>query len=183
MESCETNIKGVLVVKPDVYRDERGFFTETYSKKRYSMLGIKEDFVQDNYSFSVKGTLRGLHYQLMHPQAKLVRVLKGEVFDVAVDLRRESPTFGNYFSLTLSDTNLYQLFMPAGIAHGFFVLSESAHFEYKCSEYYYAKDQHGLLWNDETVNINWPSGEVLLSDQDSNFVRLSEKRSEDLPVI
>ena len=184
MECSKTNIEGVLVVKPDIYEDDRGFFTETYSERNYSDIGIKEKFVQDNYSYSIKNTLRGLHYQLKNPQAKLVRVLKGEVFDVAVDLRQGSPTFGNHFSILLNDKDLNQLFIPEGIAHGFFVISDSVHFEYKCSEYYFPEDQYGVLWNDETLNIKWPvNDEVLLSNQDLNLLRLNEKKTSDLPLF
>ena len=184
MECTETDIAGVLIIKPDIYEDERGFFTETYSKKKYEDLGLKENFVQDNYSYSTKGTLRGLHYQLKNPQAKLVRVLQGEVFDVAADIRQGSPTFGHYFSINLNDSNLYQLYIPEGIAHGFYVLSDSVRFEYKCSEYYYSEDQQGVSWNDETLDIDWPLvDEPLVSLQDSSFLKLQEKGNSDLPFF
>ncbi len=182
MKSFETNIDGVVVVHPEVYEDERGLFTETYSEKKYKELGINENFVQDNFSLSIKGTLRGLHYQLKYPQAKLVRVLKGEVFDVAVDLRKGSPTYGDYFSIKLNETNLYQLYMPIGIAHGFYALSDYAYFEYKCSDYYHPNDQHGVLWNDQTIAIDWPiEGNFILSEADSNFKTLNDKDPSELP--
>lgn len=184
MKSFKTNLEGVLVIHPDVYEDERGFFTETYSQIKYNELGINEHFVQDNFSLSTKGTLRGLHYQLNYPQAKLVRVLKGEVFDVAVDLRQGSPTYGNHFSIILNERNLYQLYMPIGIAHGFYALSDHAYFEYKCSEYYYPNDQHGVVWNDQSLAIDWPiHGNILLSDEDGSFQTLKDKEPSDLPVF
>jgi len=182
LQIIETNIEGVLLIEPEVFRDRRGHFLETYSKKLYAEHGLDEDFVQDNFSHSKKGILRGLHYQLKNPQGKLVRVTKGSVFDVAVDIRQNSKTFGQYFSIILDDVKFHQLYMPAGIAHGFFVISE-VDFEYKCTDYYYPNDQHGIYWNDDTLDINWPSDEVILSDQDLNFSRFSDKEPNELPFL
>ena len=167
MKSFKTNLEGVLVIHPDVYEDERGFFTETYSQIKYNELGINEHFVQDNFSLSTKGTLRGLHYQLNYPQAKLVRVLKGEVFDVAVDIREGSPTFAKWTSILLTGENKKQLWIPPGFAHGFLVLSDYADFEYKCTDYYDSDDECGILWNDPELNIQWPNLEPILSKRDA----------------
>ena len=175
-----TNIEGVIVIKPDVFKDERGFFSETYSKEKYISLGINEEFVQDNHSLSKKNTLRGLHYQSQKSQGKLVRVVRGEVFDVAVDVRKDSSTFGKYFSILLNQTNHYQLYMPPGIAHGFYVTSEYANFEYKCTDYYSPENEKGVIWNDPDINIDWPSGKPIISQKDSIYMRLKDIPSEDL---
>ena len=145
MEAEFTPLEGVIIIKPDIHKDDRGFFTETYSKDKYFSLGIKEEFVQDNYSRSKKNTLRGLHYQINKPQGKLVRVVNGKVLDVAVDVRKDSKTFGQYFSIFLDDINFYQLYMPPGIAHGFCVISEFVDFEYKCTDFYSPKNEKGVL--------------------------------------
>ena len=166
MQVHETELKGVLLVEPVVFGDARGFFTETYQKTRYAEAGITGEFVQDNLSRSVKGTLRGLHYQIRHPQGKLVEVFEGEVFDVAVDLRKDSPTFGKWTGTTLSAENHHQFYLPPGIAHGFFVLSATATFFYKCTDYYYPEHERTLLWNDPQVGVDWPlDGEPRLSDK------------------
>ena|SRR5688572_201314 len=151
-----TALPEVLVVDPAVHGDERGFFLETWHEERYAALGIAAHFVQDNHSRSVQGTLRGLHYQLQHPQGKLVRVASGEVFDVAVDLRRSSPTFGRWTAEVLSAANHRQLWIPPGFGHGFYVLSEMADLLYKCTEYYRAGDDRALRWDDPDVAIAWP---------------------------
>lgn len=177
----KTKIKGVLLVKPEVFRDDRGVFIETYSKKKYFEQGLKEKFVQDNYSHSKKNTIRGLHYQLKNPQGKLVRVLRGKVLDVVVDIRQGSPTFGENVSAILDDTNFNQLYMPPGIAHGFLVISESADFEYKCTDYYYPKDQHGVLFSDPELGIEFSSSKIIISEQDKNFLPLNEIPKRCLP--
>jgi len=152
----QTKLAGVLIIEPKVFGDERGFFLETYQEERYQELGIKERFVQDNHSYSSKGVLRGLHFQKTKPQGKLVRVLDGEVYDVAVDINPDSETFGQYVGVTLSGTNHKQLYVPPGYAHGFVVTSETAHFLYKCTDYYDPSDEGGIIWNDADVGIEWP---------------------------
>lgn len=164
-----TAIDGVIVVEPKSYGDSRGYFLETYKKSVFAVGGIDAEFVQDNQSLSSKGVLRGLHFQINYPQAKLVRVVSGEVYDVCVDLRPESPTFGKWEGVLLSGENKRQLFIPRGFAHGFYVLSESAVFAYKCDDVYHPNDEGGIKWNDEKIGIEWPipEGEApLLSDKD-----------------
>jgi dTDP-4-dehydrorhamnose 3,5-epimerase len=151
-----TRLKEILVIEPAVHGDERGFFLESWHQQRYVDFGIRADFVQDNHSRSVQGTLRGIHYQLSRPQGKLVRVVAGEVFDVAVDLRKSSPTFGRWAGELLSARNYRQLWIPPGFAHGFYVLSGSADLLYKCTEYYSAEDERGLRWDDPELAIEWP---------------------------
>ena len=174
MEAELTPLEGVIIIKPDIYKDDRGFFTETYSKDKYYSLGIREEFVQDNYSRSKKNTLRGLHYQINKPQGKLVRVINGRVLDVAVDVRQDSKTFGQYFSVFLDDVNFYQLYMPPGIAHGFCVVSEFADFEYKCTNFYSPKNERGVLWSDSDININWPVANPIVSSKDLTFKKLKD---------
>lgn len=174
MEAELTPLEGVIIIKPDIYKDGRGFFTETYSKDKYYSLGIREEFVQDNYSRSKKNTLRGLHYQINKPQGKLVRVINGRVLDVAVDVRQDSKTFGQYFSVFLDDVNFYQLYMPPGIAHGFCVVSEFADFEYKCTNFYSPKNEKGVLWSDSDININWPVANPIVSSKDLTFNQLKD---------
>lgn len=156
MEIVETGIQDLLLIKPKVFQDARGAFLETFQEQRYKSCGINVNFVQDNLSISQCGVLRGLHFQVQKPQDKLVSVLSGEVFDVAVDLRRDSPTFKKWFGCILNDQNRYQLFVPKGFAHGFYVLSPSAIFHYKCSDYYHSADEAGIIWNDPELNIAWP---------------------------
>ena len=151
-----TAIDGVIVVEPKSYGDSRGYFLETYKKSVFAVGGIDAEFVQDNQSLSSKGVLRGLHFQINYPQAKLVRVVSGEVYDVCVDLRPESPTFGKWEGVLLSGENKRQLFIPRGFAHGFYVLSESAVFAYKCDDVYHPNDEGGIKWNDEKIGIEWP---------------------------
>lgn len=181
MKVVETRLPGVLIIEPKVFGDERGFFQETYHEQRYQEMGIKERFVQDNHSRSGKGVLRGLHYQLKHPQGKLVRVTQGEVFDVAVDIRQGSPTFGQWHGTILSDENHRQYYVPPGFAHGFLVLSESADFLYKCTDYYYPEDEGAVAWNDPTLGIEWPLTEVSLSKKDSAAPCLSDMPATQLP--
>ena len=151
-----TRLSGVVLIKPRVFGDERGFFLESWNRQAFSEAGIPSDFVQDNHSRSRQGTLRGLHYQTEHTQGKLVRVVDGEVFDVAVDLRSDSPTCGQWFGCILSAENKTQLWVPPGFAHGFYVLSQSADFIYKCTDYYHPDSEVSLAWNDPAVGIDWP---------------------------
>ena len=179
MNVRETDLPGVLVVEPDVFGDERGFFLETWNRTRYENAGLPGNFVQDNLSFSSRGVLRGLHFQNPHPQGKLVHVLQGEVFDVAVDIRVGSPTFGRWVGVSLSSENKRQLWVPEGFAHGFVVTSETALFSYKCTDFYHREAEAGVLWNDPEIGINWPVEEPTLSDKDLAAPRLS--KSEALP--
>ncbi|NLD09185.1 MAG: dTDP-4-dehydrorhamnose 3,5-epimerase [Xanthomonadaceae bacterium] len=169
MKVINTNIPEVKIIEPKVFGDERGFFLETYSEERYNgLLGLDLHFVQDNHSRSTRGVLRGLHFQKNNPQGKLVRVVRGEVFDVAVDIREGSPTFGQYASVVLSEENKKQFWVPEGFAHGFLVLSDSADFEYKCTNYYDPSSEGCLLWNDPELGIEWPLHDLapLLSEKD-----------------
>lgn len=152
----KTEIDGVIIVEMKAFGDSRGYFMETYHEEKFREGGITAKFVQDNQSKSTKGVLRGLHFQKTHPQAKLVRVIKGEVFDVAVDLRNESPTYGKYVGVILSEDNKKQFFIPKGFAHGFLVLSDEAEFCYKCDDFYHPEDEGGLMWNDPEIGIEWP---------------------------
>jgi dTDP-4-dehydrorhamnose 3,5-epimerase len=161
-----TAIPGVIIIEPNVYQDSRGFFLETYHAEKYREAGIEGPFVQDNHSRSVAGTLRGLHLQLRHPQGKLVRVIEGEIFDVAVDVRRGSPTFGRWVGMTLSAENYRQCYLPPGFAHGFAVVSPIAQVEYKCTDLYDPKSELGIAWNDISIAIQWPIGEPFLSNRD-----------------
>jgi len=157
MEFTPTSIPDVILIKPRVFGDHRGFFLESYVKSRFTAAGINVDFVQDNHSKSGQGVLRGLHYQIRQPQGKLVRVTAGEVFDVAVDLRRSSPTFGQWVGVRLSADNFHMLWVPPGFAHGFYVLSPGgAEFQYKCTDYYAPEQERVLLWNDPAIGIDWP---------------------------
>mgnify|MGYP003290889730 CR=1 FL=1 len=163
----KTEIDGVIIIEPKVFGDNRGYFMETYNENDFKENGLNYNFVQDNQSKSKAGVLRGLHFQKNHPQAKLVRVLDGEVFDVAVDLRKNSKTYGKWVGVTLSGENKKQFMIPRGFAHGFVVLSETATFAYKCDDFYHPDDEGGIIWNDPDIGIKWPfKGEVLLSDKD-----------------
>lgn len=180
MKVTETFLKGCFIVEPDVFEDDRGYFFESFNYKRFEAgIGEKIDFVQDNQSYSQKGVTRALHYQVgEHAQAKLVRVLHGTVLDVAVDLRKGSPTFGQHFSIELSAENKKQLFIPRGFAHGFVVLSETAEFFYKCDNYYNKDSEGGIIYNDPELNIDWilPEEELLLSDKDAKLPLLENAR-------
>lgn len=182
MNIIQTELDGVLLVEPDVYGDQRGYFMETYSRKRYSYYNIMAEFIQDNLSFSGKGILRGLHYQLNYPQAKLVQVLKGEVFDVAVDIRVGSKTFGQWYGACLSECNRRQLYIPGGFAHGFCVTGDGALFHYKCSDYYHPEDEHGILWSDNGLNITWPCSDPVLSEKDQAYDMLKNIHLDCLPA-
>ena len=171
----ETGIRDLYIVEARVFGDSRGYFLETYKKRDFDEAGLCYDFVQDNQSSSRKGVLRGLHFQKTHPQAKLVHVLSGEVFDVAVDLRKGSETYGKWFGVLLSGENKKQFMIPRGFAHGFVVVSDYAEFAYKCDEFYHPEDEGGLIWNDPDIAIEWPDvGEILLSEKDKKNPTLSE---------
>lgn len=174
MKFVETPIPGVIEVHPTVFGDHRGFFMETWEENRSREGGIKASFVQDNHSRSKQNTLRGLHYQEPFGQGKLVRVVIGEVFDVAVDIRKGSPTFGKWYGTILSDENKKQLWVPPGLAHGFCVLSETADFVYKCSDFYHPECEHTILWNDPAIGIEWPIEDVILSEKDKNGTLLQD---------
>lgn len=174
MKAIKTDIDDVLIIEPKVFEDERGFFFESFNHREFGLaIGKKVNFVQDNHSKSIQGTLRGLHYQIQHAQGKLVRCVHGEVYDVAVDIRRESPTFGKWVGVFLSAENKRQLWIPEGFAHGFYVISKTAEFLYKTTDYRYAEYERGLNWQDSTLNIDWPiNHEVLLSEKDRNAANL-----------
>jgi len=181
LQRIETSLPGVCLLQPRILQDARGSFFETYHKQRFSALGITDVFVQDNHSTSVRGTVRGLHYQIRSPQAKLCRVVQGEVVDIAVDLRRSSPDFGRWVRVILSAENRTQIYIPVGFAHGFAVLSETAEFLYKCSGFYDAADERGVLWNDADLNIAWNIALPLLSAKDAALPRLSAIPGDQLP--
>ena len=182
MKVRETSLPGVLILEPQAFRDERGFFLETFSAKRLAGSGIPENFAQDNHSRSTRGVVRGLHYQLKHPQGKLIHAARGRIFDAAVDVRRGSPTFAKWFGVELNDENLFSLWIPEGFAHGFCVLSDVADVIYKCTVPYEADDDRGVAWNDPSIGINWPVDNPLLSAKDSAYDRLSPDRN-DIPTI
>lgn len=173
----ETKIKDVFIIEPTVYGDNRGYFMETYNEEEFAAAGLKYRFVQDNQSSSKKGVLRGLHFQKTYPQAKLVRVLKGEVFDVAVDLRKDSATYGQWVGVLLSEENKKQFMIPRGFAHGFLVVSDYAEFAYKCDDLYHPEDEGGIMYNDESVGIEWPNvGDVTLSEKDKKHPLLADSK-------
>jgi dTDP-4-dehydrorhamnose 3,5-epimerase len=182
MKVQKTDLGDVLIIEPDAFPDKRGFFMETYHREKYERLGIRTHFVQDNLSYSVRGTLRGLHYQYPRGQAKLVQVMRGEIFDVVVDIRRGSPSFGKWTGLGLSDENKRQVFVPEGFAHGFCVLSETALVYYKCSDLYDPKSEGGILWCDSGIGIEWPISHPLLSEKDGASPFLSNVPESRLPV-
>ncbi len=175
MQVEKTNIEGLLIIKPDIFADSRGYFFEAFNKNKYSEMGINVNFVQDNFSKSVKGTIRGLHYQVGEfAQDKLCEVLYGKVLDIAVDIRFGSPTFGKYFALELSDENHYLFFIPKGFAHGFSVLTDEAIFHYKVSNFYSKKDERAIIYNDETLAIDWQVKNPLLSEKDLHAKKFNE---------
>lgn len=181
MKFTETELPGVFVVEPDVHGDDRGFLLETYRADTYARGGIGATFVQDNHSRSKQSTLRGLHLQVGHPQGKLVRVVEGEVLDVAVDVRRGSPHFGQHVAVQLSATNFTQLYVPESFAHGFLVTSEVAQFEYKCTDFYHPEDEITIAWNDPDLGIRWPISEPSLNARDASAPTLAEAMDR-LPV-
>ena len=173
----KTEIKDVYIIEPMAFGDNRGYFMETYNEQDFKTAGLNYTFVQDNQSSSRKGVLRGLHFQKTYPQAKLVRVLKGEVFDVAVDLRKGSATYGKWIGVILSEENKRQFMVPRGFAHGFVVMSETAEFAYKCDEFYHPEDEGGIMWNDPEIGVEWPDvGEIILSEKDKKHPKLSESK-------
>ena len=174
MRIIETSLPGVLIVEPKVFPDARGFFVETYQRERYQAMGLTAEFVQDNLSFSTSGVLRGVHCQNLHSQGKLVQVLQGEVWDVAVDIRRSSPYFGKWTAVTLSSETRNQIYVPPGFAHGFCVLSETALFAYKCTDYYHPGAEVGFRWDDPEVGIDWPVKAPILSEKDEQLPLLRE---------
>jgi dTDP-4-dehydrorhamnose 3,5-epimerase len=181
MNAVPLSIPDVKLITPRVFPDERGFFLQTYHEQQYREAGIDVTFVQDNRSRSVKGVLRGLHYQLLHAQDKLVSVIRGEVFDVAVDIRRNSPTFGRWVGEILSDENHRQLFIPKGFAHGFYVLSDEVDLMYKCSDFYAPGDEYGIRWDDPELGIDWPPSEYILSGKDQALPMLARITADALP--
>ena len=182
MRFVQTELAGVILVETDVFQDSRGLFLETYHETKYRDGGIAGPFVQDNFSYSKFGTLRGLHYQLDRTQGKLVSVVEGSVFDVAVDIRRGSPTFGRWVGFELSAKNRHQLYVPPGFAHGFCVTSETAAVIYKVTDFYSPKDERGIIWNDPVLAIPWPVAQPLLSSKDQAYRMLAEMTN-DLPVF
>jgi len=180
-KKIETPIEDLYIIEPTVFGDHRGFFMESYNKREFAEIGMDMEFVQDNHSKSKKGTLRGLHFQIKHSQGKLVRAIKGQVYDVAVDLREGSETYGQYFGVILSDENKKMFYIPEGFAHGFLALSDEVEFMYKTTDYYYPEYDAGIAWNDNDIDIEWPleeygitEGELLLSDKDKNLPKLKE---------
>ncbi|TDX58928.1 dTDP-4-dehydrorhamnose 3,5-epimerase [Orenia marismortui] len=177
----ETDIKDLYVIEPTIFGDHRGFFMEFYNKRDFLEMGLDINFVQDNHSKSKRGTLRGLHFQAKHPQGKLVRSIKGSVYDVAVDLREESETYGQYFGVVLSEDNKKMFYIPEGFAHGFVALTEEAEFMYKTTDYYYPEYEAGIIWSDSDISINWPlveyglkEEELIMSERDKNLPTLKE---------
>jgi dTDP-4-dehydrorhamnose 3,5-epimerase len=174
MQRIETSLPGVFELRPVVHGDARGFFIETYHQTKFASLGISDTFVQDNHSRSAKGTLRGLHYQLKHAQAKLCRVIEGEALDIAVDIRVGSPHFGKWTSVLLSSAHHNQVYVPQGFAHGFLALTDNVQFLYKCNDYYTPADERGILWNDPALQISWGISNPVLSAKDAKNPRLAE---------
>ncbi|QHQ60979.1 dTDP-4-dehydrorhamnose 3,5-epimerase [Anaerocolumna sedimenticola] len=175
------NIEGLYLIEPKCFEDSRGYFMETYNYQDFEAAGLNQVFVQDNQSKSIKGVLRGLHYQKKHPQGKLVRVLKGKVFDVAVDLRPGSKTYGKWYGEILSEENKRQLYVPVGFAHGFLVLSDEAEFAYKCTDFYHPEDEGGIIWNDPDLDITWPiedGMDLTISEKDKEQIRFCELDNE-----
>jgi dTDP-4-dehydrorhamnose 3,5-epimerase len=181
LEKLNTSLPGVFELQPKVIRDARGFFLETYHQQKFAGFGIHDSFVQDNQSRSAKGTVRGLHYQLRHAQAKLCRVVEGEVLDIAVDIRIGSPTFGKWTSVLLSAERQNLIFIPQGFAHGFVVLSDSAQFLYKCSDFYDPGSEYGIIWNDPDLAISWGVANPLVSEKDAKYSTLAAMPREFLP--
>ena len=182
MNIVKTKLSPVLLLEPKLFKDSRGFFMELYKESAYQAAGISAQFVQDNMSGSLKGAVRGLHYQLNHPQGKLVSIIRGAVFDVVVDIRVGSPSFGEWVGFELSETNHKQVYVPPGFAHGYCALSEEVIFHYKCTDYYHPEDEYGLLWSDPELNIAWPlEGEALISAKDAACPLLKDVSLDKLP--
>jgi len=186
MNIITTNLPGVIVIEPKVYVDKRGFFLETFREDVLLQAGINAHFVQDNHTRSSQGVLRGLHYQMTQTQGKLVRVAAGSVFDVVVDVRSGSPTFGQWYGTEINEDNIKMIYVPPGFAHGFVVLSETADFIYKCTDYYHPESEQGIAWDDPDLNIDWPIAEIAekisLSDKDKQNVKLKDQPAEKLPA-
>lgn len=184
MRRIETSLPGVCIIEPNIWRDNRGFFFESYNRAALEKIGIGVEFVQDNVSHSFKGVLRGLHYQLQQPQAKLVRCLRGAVYDVVVDVRRGSPSFGQWISCELSEENNHQIYIPTGFAHGFYTLSDKAEVFYKCSDFYLPEGEGGIIWNDRELAITWPllAHDPIVSAKDLASQPLSKINPDDLPL-
>lgn len=180
MHLISTEIQDVHIIEPQVFTDDRGYFLETYHGRRFKSAGLSDVFVQDNLSYSIKNALRGLHFQVTRPQAKLVQVISGEIFDVAVDIRRTSPTFGHWVSVHLSEQNKWQVYIPPGCAHGFCVLSKNARVFYKCSDFYDPGDEGGILWSDPALAIDWPIPHPIVSEKDAALPFLDEIPTEKL---
>ncbi|MFH1717143.1 MAG: dTDP-4-dehydrorhamnose 3,5-epimerase [Planctomycetota bacterium] len=183
MNVKETKLPGVIILEPDVFGDDRGYFLETWNSARYESVGIAGPFVQDNISLSGKGVLRGLHFQYPQPQGKLIHVISGEVIDVAVDIRLGSATFGQWVSEVLSGENHRQMYVPPGFAHGYCVTSATAIFSYKCTDFYNPATENGIIWNDPDLNIDWPGTEFTISAKDSAYSRLKDLPPEKLPHL
>jgi dTDP-4-dehydrorhamnose 3,5-epimerase len=181
LERLETSLPGVFELRPKVFRDSRGFFLESYHREKFAGLGITDSFVQDNHSRSAKGTLRGLHYQLRHPQSKLCRVVDGEALDVAVDIRLSSPHFGKWTSVLLSAREQNQIYIPGGFAHGFLALTDPVQFLYKCSDFYDPADEYGIVWNDPDLHISWGVENPRVSEKDARHPTLAGVHREFLP--
>ena len=181
MNVKETKLLGVLILEPKVFPDDRGYFLETWNSTRYEQVGMPGLFVQDNISFSKKGILRGLHFQYPQSQGKLIQVLSGEVLDVVVDIRVGSPTYGQWVGEVLSESNHRQIYVPPGFAHGYCVTSETAIFSYKCTDFYNPATEHGIIWNDPDIGIEWPIAQPVLSTKDKAYPRLKELQPENLP--
>lgn len=178
----ETKLPGVVIIEPKVFHDQRGFFLETYNQAVYEEAGIDLPFVQDNHSRSSSGVLRGLHYQLKHPQGKLVAVLQGKILDVIADIRLGSPTFGQTVTVEISEEDKRRVYVPPGYAHGFCVLSDTVDLLYKCTDYYHPEDEYGVAWNDPALGLDWPLENPILSAKDQEYVGLADKPIEELPV-
>ena len=182
MKVIPTELAEVLIIEPQVFGDARGFFLETYQQQRYAAAGLPQTFVQDNHACSAPGTLRGLHYQVKHPQGKLVRCVRGAIFDVAVDIRRGSPTFAQWVGVELSAENKRQLYIPPGFAHGYCVPQVESEVEYKCTDFYRPEDESGVIWNDPGIGIRWPVAQPRLSEKDGGYAPLRLERT-DLPAL
>jgi len=178
-----TPLQGLLIIEPTVFTDNRGHFLETFQDRRFSEKGVPADFVQDNLAFSQQNVLRGLHFQIRHPQAKLIQAVSGEVFDVAVDVRPASATFGRWHGVRLSAENHRQFYVPEGFAHGYCVTSETATVMYKCSDYYHPEDEGGILWSDPQIGIDWPVRQPVVSDKDAQLPPLDTLRTDQLPQV
>jgi dTDP-4-dehydrorhamnose 3,5-epimerase len=174
MKVAKCHLQGILLIEPDIFQDERGFFLESFQKEKYAKEGITEEFVQDNHSRSTKNVLRGLHFTRKNPQSQIVTVIRGEIFDVVVDIRKKSPTYGQWFGTELSDKGPRQIYMPHGFAHGFCVLSEYADMHYQVSQYYDPNDESGILWNCKKIDIRWPISNPCISQKDSIYKPLDE---------